>query len=154
MTAQRLHHVGITVSDRERSLAWYTEMLGLADIGLTASGGGPELSAVIDVPGADLSATFLRAGDQLVELIVYHAPEGAPARHSPADPGAVHVCFEVDDMDAAYARMSAAGAQFVSPPLTLDETAGPELDGLKIVYLRDPDGVAIELYEVPDGGAR
>jgi lactoylglutathione lyase len=65
-----------------------------------------------------------------------------------ANPGTAHFCLFVEDLDVVYARMTAAGAAFVSEVQT--STAGP-IAGGKVVYMVDPDGIRVELVELPKG---
>jgi lactoylglutathione lyase len=61
-----------------------------------------------------------------------------------ANPGTAHTAYFVDDMDALYARLVAAGVRAVSPPVS--PTIGPNVGG-KAVYLMDPDGIRVELIQ-------
>jgi catechol 2,3-dioxygenase-like lactoylglutathione lyase family enzyme len=142
--ASRVQHVGITVRDMERSLAFYRVVLGV-EPDLVAEGSGEELSQAVGVSGAELSFAFLRVGDSILELLEYRAPEGRDFELRNCDVGATHVAFEVDDIDAARSRLEEAGVRFSSPPVRIEE--GP-LAGCAFVYFRDPDGVQLELFEV------
>jgi catechol 2,3-dioxygenase-like lactoylglutathione lyase family enzyme len=149
-TMKRLHHIGIPVSNIERSLAWYREMFGLVD-NKTGGGSGEEISAALEVPNAELTVAFLAVGDQvLLELLEYKTPEGAPYDRRNCDVGAIHVCFEVGDIEAAYERLLAMGVEFNHPPIRLDASAG-DLDGYAFAYFRDPDGLQLELFQLPPG---
>ncbi|CAN5196686.1 hypothetical protein BH18ACT4_BH18ACT4_05710 [soil metagenome] len=59
----------------------------------------------------------------------------------------MHVCLRVDEMDAAHAHAVACGARPVSEQ-PIDVVAGPRA-GSRLAYLRDPDGVTIELVQTP-----
>ena len=56
--------------------------------------------------------------------------------------GASHVCFLVDDLEAEYKRLCAAGVRFTSPPV--DIVREGKLLGCTL-YLIDPDGITVEL---------
>jgi len=56
------------------------------------------------------------------------------------------VCFLVDDLPALYARWRAHGARFVSAPVPITEGVNR---GGYAVYVRDPDGITIELLQRP-----
>jgi len=64
-----------------------------------------------------------------------------------AHPGNVHVCLEVEDIAAARARAAACGAAPVSAA-PIDIVRGPKA-GTRVAYVRDPDGVTIELLQPP-----
>ena len=142
----RLHHIGIPVSDMERSIAFYTRLLGFTEAGITATAQGPELSAVLQVDDAELEAVFLRSGDLFLELLHYSSPEIKPFSGRNCDVGVVHVCFEVDSVQAVHDELVAEGVAFNAPPMTLEEG---DLAGHTFAYFRDPDGIQLELFELP-----
>jgi len=64
----------------------------------------------------------------------------------------MHLCFEVDDMDSAVRHLKERGVHLNADPVVLASGAGihaGELTGTKILYLRDPDGIQLELFELP-----
>jgi catechol 2,3-dioxygenase-like lactoylglutathione lyase family enzyme len=63
-----------------------------------------------------------------------------------ANVGVSHLALEVDDIDAVYRRMKAADIEFVSPPVLITE--GINKEGYAC-YLRDPDGITLELVQPP-----
>jgi catechol 2,3-dioxygenase-like lactoylglutathione lyase family enzyme len=140
-----MHHVGITVRDLEESLAWYERVFGVQRE-FVAHGSGPGLSEAVGVPGAELSFAFLRFGSCVVELLCYDNEREDTWDRSNADVGSTHVCIDVPDLRAAYDDLSAKGVEFLSSPLLIED--GP-LEGCSFVYLRDPDGVTLELFETP-----
>jgi catechol 2,3-dioxygenase-like lactoylglutathione lyase family enzyme len=148
--ASRLHHIGIPVSDLERSIAWYVEVLGLV-LNKRAPSSGEALSLAVQVPEARMNVAFLSVGDHvLIELLEYTQPRGKPFALGNNDVGAVHVCFEVDDIRAAHSELTAAGITFNHPPIELGPDAG-DLEGYWFVYFRDPDGVQLELFQLAPG---
>jgi catechol 2,3-dioxygenase-like lactoylglutathione lyase family enzyme len=64
----------------------------------------------------------------------------------PKNVGASHLCFLTDDLARDYERLSAAGVSFVSPPVEVD--TGINAGGYAL-YLRDPDGIVVELFQPP-----
>jgi catechol 2,3-dioxygenase-like lactoylglutathione lyase family enzyme len=85
---------------------------------------------------------ILRCGNAMLELFEYTTPTPTPA--DPArrlcDHGLTHLCLDVDDLDAEFRRLSAAGVEFHCPPV--------DYGSVKCTYLRDPDGNVVELQEV------
>jgi catechol 2,3-dioxygenase-like lactoylglutathione lyase family enzyme len=141
------HHVGITVSDLDRSIAFYTGVLGLELASEpTPVFDDPGLGPAVGVPGAALRCVLLKLGDGLLELLEYVRPESPIAAPLPQNAlGAQHVGFLVDDVAARKAELEAAGVTFLSEINAVDEGV---LAGWRWVYFTDPDGNALELVEV------
>ncbi|MDA8309501.1 MAG: VOC family protein [Actinomycetota bacterium] len=137
-----VHHVGLTVSDLERSFAFYERLLGRVRDFSTESE-GPVLSAAVGVPDAHLRFGFITLGSVHLELLEYRNARRERYELSNADPGAPHVCFEVTDLKEAMAALAADGIRFYSEPLDIEE--GP-LAGYSFVYFDDPDGITLELF--------
>jgi catechol 2,3-dioxygenase-like lactoylglutathione lyase family enzyme len=146
----KVHHVGIPVSSIERSLPWYTNVLGLIDNDVKGGGDGEVISQALQVDGADVQFAFLEIGDVKVELLEYRSPrDGKTFGSANNDVGTVHVRFEVDDIDRAYRDLRVQGVAFNAPPIRLGPENGP-LAGHAFAYFRDPDGIQLELFELPD----
>jgi catechol 2,3-dioxygenase-like lactoylglutathione lyase family enzyme len=146
---RRIHHTGFTVSDIDRSVAFYTDVLGLELIARQEKQGG-YLGAIVGYADAHVRMAHLRVpgAEHVVELFQYLAPAGtAPGRIEPRDVGCAHLCIVVDDLPAAYARLEQAGVDsFVSPPVEVDTGINTGGYGL---YLRDPDGIVVEVFQAP-----
>jgi catechol 2,3-dioxygenase-like lactoylglutathione lyase family enzyme len=138
-----LHHVGITVRDLEESLQWYERIFDVKRE-FIAHGDGPELSRAVGVPDANLDFAFLRLGSCVVELLCYANDRQDTFDRSNADVGSAHVCIEVPDLQKAYDDLRAKGVEFLAPPLHID---GGPLAGGSFVYLKDPNGVTLELSQ-------
>jgi catechol 2,3-dioxygenase-like lactoylglutathione lyase family enzyme len=141
------HHVGITVSDLDRSIAFYTGVLGLELASEpTPVFDDPGLGTGVGVPGAALRCVLLRLGDGLLELLQYTAPASPVDTPLPQNAlGAQHIAFHVDDVAARKSELEAAGVTFLSAINVVDEGV---LAGWRWVYFTDPDGNALELVEV------
>ena len=144
-----VHHVGVTVSNLERSLEWYSRIFGF-DPGPINHGEGPELERGVQVPAAKLSFCMVRVGNVNVEFLQYHQPEGKIWDRTNGDVGAAHICFVVDDMRSAYDDLRSRGAVFNGPPVTLTDG---DLAGSQWAYLRDPDGIQLEIWQYPKPAA-
>ncbi len=150
MEINGMHHIGLTVASLDRSLAFYKEMFGL-EPEFVAKGEGDDLSRTVGVPSAKLTFAFLHAGNGTVELIEYGNERRTRYESRNCDVGAPHLCFDVPDVDAAYQELRDKGADFYSPPLRI--TDGP-LAGCAFAYLRDPDGLTLEIFQAAAGGRR
>lgn len=114
-------HIGIVVSNTDVSVQFYRDVLGC-----TVEGCYTE---------AHLRLTYLKAGALRIELIE-HLPPAARTLPGPVD----HLAFAVQDIDAAVARLKAAGVvlSFPSPRLVNQQ---------KIIFFTGPDGERLELIQ-------
>jgi lactoylglutathione lyase/glyoxylase I family protein len=142
---QRLDHVSFTVADVERSSRFYGRF-GFAPVNRYQQAGSELDHAVATVP-ADMDIQVLRRPDgAMLELIAYtRQPSARAARNSVV--GAGHIAFVVTDIEAAYDELRADGIEFLSPPNT-------DQYGERWVYLRDPDGITVELMQPGEGSQR
>jgi catechol 2,3-dioxygenase-like lactoylglutathione lyase family enzyme len=140
-----VHHTCITVSDLERSVAFYRDVLGLELVMTEESErSGDDRSKALGVPKAKVRLAILRAGDAQVELIEYVSAKGRPYDRNNNDAGAMHIAFRVEDIDAVYQRLLDHGVRFTAPPATIP--AGP-MEGWRWTYFFDPDGVSLEIIQ-------
>jgi lactoylglutathione lyase len=139
-------HVGITVADIERSLAFYRDGLGLNVRSRARSSAAA--AEVWDLPGAQAEVVYLDVpgSDVLIELLEIQSPsDGRALEARPWDSGAGHFCLYVEDLDALAERLCAAGYRTRSGRVTRI-TDGP-LAGARAAYLVDPDGYHVEVFE-------
>jgi len=133
----RLHHVAVTCSDFDRSLRFYVEGLGL---------GRPYLW---NAPPLVNRAAFIPAdGGTWVEIFDGGRPEeGNSAARDLA--GHSHVAIAVDDVQAAFERIVAAGAIVFEEPVTRTLHGDPPMQAT-MAFVAGPDGEVIELYRNDD----
>src|SRR5213596_3187033 len=139
-------HTGITVSNLERSLAFWRDVLGL-ELSHTAHQTGEMAEQITGVKGAELKLAVVKApGGHKIELLEYLAPPDRKKDASlrPCDVGHVHVALTVDDLDAVLKKIAESGWKAAGKPQTL--TAGPNA-GKRVIYVRDPDGTTIEFMQ-------
>ena len=139
-------HTGITVSNLERSLAFWRDVLGF-ELSHTAHQTGELAEEITGVAGAELKLAVLKTpGGHKIELLEYLAPpDRRVTKGSPCDLGSVHVALLVDDLDAVLERIAASGWIAAGNPQMI--TAGPNA-GKRVIYVRDPDGTTIEFMQV------
>lgn len=146
-------HVGITVTDLDRSINFYTGVFGFLVLRRTT------LNAYLHL-GEDLLELILASEPRLPER-----PADAPAWHDEMfrRVGLNHIGFRVDDMDAAVAEIEARGGRLVVPPWKftpqiehavehesekLYRAARPRVsDSWQVAVFADPDGTMLELLE-------
>lgn len=121
MPILRLHHVSVIVSDTERSLRFYRDLLGLR-----VDPTRPDLG----YPGA-----WLWIGELQIHLLELPNPD--PVADRPAHGGRDrHVALLIDDVDALAQRLDSAGIGYTR-----------SRSGRRALFFRDPDGNALELIE-------
>jgi catechol 2,3-dioxygenase-like lactoylglutathione lyase family enzyme len=139
-----LHHIGIPVRDLDRSLAWYGELLGL-EPDFVQLADDPATSRIVQLEDARLRFAFLPLGDTMIELLEYENPRGKDFDRRNCDVGAIHVCFEVDDIERVYRLLTEQGVAFSVEPTWLDGA----IEGHRCCYFRDPDGIQLEIWQKP-----
>lgn len=138
MTDCRTHHFGVTVSDLDRAVEFYSDVFGLDVIGRFAVS-GEAFAEGIGVPDAAGAFAHLDGGGARIELVEYD-PDGENAAAERVNrPGAKHLGLTVDDVDAFYERLP-ADVETVSEPRTTET-------GTRILFVRDPEGNLVEVLE-------
>ena len=126
----RIAHIGIAVADLAAILPFYRDVLGLPEVPLD------------DADGARIAG--LAAGESLVELLEAESPASPIGKFvARRGPGIHHICFAVDDLEAALARCRAAGVRLI------DEVPRLGAEGKRIAFLHPAStaGVLVELSE-------
>ncbi len=136
-----VHHVAIHVPDFEAGLRFYTEVLGMeVQFRSVLDGHNERADRAVGLTGVRAEFAMLKAWNLHVELWQYANPEPENRISRPCDYGYPHLALEIEDIESEYARLTAAGMQFVGPPVDLGR-------GAAAVYGEDPFGNIIELYE-------
>jgi catechol 2,3-dioxygenase-like lactoylglutathione lyase family enzyme len=145
MTIKAITHVGICVSDLERSTKFYNEGLGF-ELARAFSVEGPEWGRVLEIDDLRVEGRMLRREGFVIELLCYDSPgsTGDGGRRAMNALGFTHLAVWVDDVDAAADRLTALGGSLVEH--TALTVATDAVRG-RWVYCTDPDGVRIELIE-------
>lgn len=140
-------HGGITVRDMEVSLPFYRDGLGL-EVAFDRILDADYLRTVLDIPLTTMRAVYLHIpGGGFVELLEYRGVERVSAANRPCDPGSGHLCLYVEGIDELWARLAGMGYSSRSGT-PVDITSGPNA-GARSIYLTDPDGYAVELFQRP-----
>lgn len=143
----RIDHVNIVVRDLERSVRFYSELLGLRR-GFEVTLEGAWIEEVTGLTGARAWCVFMETDDPStrLELLQYLSPEGAALAENslPHTPGLRHLAFTVDDLDDLVARLRAAGVALLSDPVTVPFQVGT-LGRKRLCYFHDPDGTLVEV---------
>jgi glyoxylase I family protein len=126
-------HVGMTSGNLDRTIAFYCDLLGLR--------------LALRKPAAKGELAFLDAGGGMLEIF---APASAIDRSRdvpPAEAGMRHLTFAFDDVDAMIGKLEAAGVEIVERPRDAYNTEMMR----RVAFVRDPDGIIVELIERAEG---
>lgn len=152
MAFSEIHHVAIAVSDMERSVAFYCDILGFHKT-LDMPLGSPSLDRLLRMrPGTTGRSVILQQGPSTigeVELVQFSPPPTTPTPAKGAGGlGAFLLSFEVrnEELEAVYKRLLTKGVGCYSEPQVLDL---PGYGATRAVVFEDPDGQMIELIQLP-----
>jgi catechol 2,3-dioxygenase-like lactoylglutathione lyase family enzyme len=145
---QRFDHTSLTVADVERAVGFWRDVMGfaVADLSLRE---GAWLGTVVGVPGARCRIAHLHGHGTHLEFIQYLVSAGDDVTGPPNRPGTAHVAFVVEDIQAMAQRMIEAGA---SEQGRITRCTSGAAAGCLAVYLKDPNGIIVELVEPPASG--
>ena len=149
---QRISSVGLTVGDVDRSLDFYTRVLGFEWVGeMTVK--DEKYSQLLAVPNATIRIVSLRLGDECIQLLQFIdlTSQPLPADSRSNDLWFQHLAIVVSDMDRAYAQLK--------PFLTVAISTAPQIlpasnlpaAGIRAFKFKDPDGHNLELIWYPAG---
>ncbi len=128
----KVHHIAVLVSDLEAALAPFRDLLGLP------------LSRLETVGEQNARVAFLPIGDTRIELVEPLDKGGALGRFLERTGGGLHhVCFEVEDLEAALATLKARGARLI------DEQPRPGGHGMRVAFVH-PSSTARVLVELAE----
>jgi tRNA(Arg) A34 adenosine deaminase TadA/catechol 2,3-dioxygenase-like lactoylglutathione lyase family enzyme len=145
-----IHHVSFTVTDLERTVAFYQDLLGMqlcgrkhrraADLGTAMFGAAPEG----DATSAEILIAEMELDGTSVEFIQYVDPATRPYPGDPSVAGSGHLAILTHDIEAEVSRLQAAGVSFHTPVRTVRDPGRPVW---RRCYFPDPDGICVELVE-------
>ncbi len=123
----KVHHIAVICSDYQRSLDFYTRILGL------------KVLAEHYRESRDSYKTDLALGDEYV-IELFSFPSPPPRVTNPEAAGLRHLAFEVDNIAETVAELDALGVAH-------EEVRTDEFTGKHFLFFQDPDGLPIEVYE-------
>jgi glyoxylase I family protein len=137
-------HVCITVSDIERSLAFYRDALGLEPIfDVALSGDGMATATGEEGAHGRMVGCRVPGSGVTLELLCFGHRARAASERRPRGTGYTNVSLCVEDLDASYRALVDGGVLPLQPPF--------EVGGVRMFFVADPDGTPIELIEFPGG---
>jgi catechol 2,3-dioxygenase-like lactoylglutathione lyase family enzyme len=147
MTDLKIHgfnHTSFTVEDVDRSVTFFCEALGF-ELMNKAPRGQEAVQHISGVEGADIVVAFIQGPGHRLELIEYVGPADRGANTAlPCDTAFAHIALDVNDVDAALAKVVPYGIEPYATPWIIDQ--GPNT-GNRVVYTKTWDGITIEFIE-------
>jgi glyoxylase I family protein len=136
------HHTALSVSDLDRSIRFYCDLLGMKLDWRIDHRKSEALEKVVGLKNVNVSYAMLSGWGGRLELFQYHTPVGQPYPPDKpvSDKGITHFAFQVEEIDALYEKLLGRGVRFNTPPQVIRE-------GVKATYLHDPDGIILELIQ-------
>ena len=138
----RMEHVALSVSNLDRSITFYCDVLGLSLIRIIEADPALNLGAVVGMPGCSARIAHLESETVMLELFEYVNPRGKPicSDHKQADMGFIHIGFSSTDARKDYKRFCELEIKTIGEPVQFRP-------GVWIFYFYGPDGEVCELRE-------
>src|SRR5216117_220480 len=149
---QGVDAIGITVSDMDRAVDFYSKVLTFEKVSDTEVA-GENYEHLEGVFGLRMRVVRMRLGAEFIELTEYLTPKGRPI---PVDTRSndrwfQHIAIIVNDMDRAYQWLRQHQVQHASTgPQRLPDW-NPNAGGIQAFYFKDPDGHSLEVLQFPHG---
>jgi len=143
MIMKDIRHTGIVVTDMERSLKFYRDLLGLKTV-IDFTEEGKYIDTLSAMAGVRLRMVKLAAEEGgMIELLQYISHQRKRSGDNElCDIGPRHVAFSVDDVEKVYADWSARGVKCNCSPQTAPDGKA------RLFFCQDPDGTFLEIVEV------
>ena len=145
--------IGMTVSDIDRSVAFYSDVLAFKPVS-DVEVDGPEYDQLWGVFGVRARVVRMQLGEQQLELIEFLAPPDVrpiPVPSYSNDLWFQHFAIVVRDMEAAWVQLRKHHVRQISPRPQMIPISNPAAAGIKAIKFRDPDGHNLELLWFPEG---
>ena len=143
MVIKNIRHTGIVVTDMERSLEFYRDLMGLKTV-IDFTEKGEFIDTISKGNGIDLRMAKLIAEDGgMIELLYYAScPQPERGDNKLWETGPTHVAFTVEDVDKTYQEWSAKGVKCNSAPVVSPDGKA------KLFFCQDPDGTYLEIVQM------
>ncbi|BFU95643.1 MAG: hypothetical protein NTNFB02_23650 [Nitrospira sp.] len=150
---QAVASIGFTVSDMERSVAFYRDVLTFEPVS-DVEVDGPEYDQLYGIFGVRARVVRMQLGKQQIELTQFISPPDLRQIPMPSyshDLWFQHFAIVVRDMEAAWSELRRHYVRQISPRPQTIPNSNPPAAGIKAIKFRDPDGHNLELLWFPDG---
>lgn len=137
-----IEHVALSVSNLDKSLAFYTEVMGLELIRIIDSGAEMRLGDIVGMPDCSARIAHLQSEKTMLEIFEYTSPKGKKITEDfkQADNGFIHIGFFTTDILSDYRRLKDHDVKFFNEPIEFRP-------GAWVVYFNGPDGEVCELRQ-------
>lgn len=142
-----VNHIGITVSNLDESIKFYEALTGerVSNIDVI---GGRRMAQTQGLEETEIKFANLRLGNINIDILEYVEPKSVKASYSNDQISAMHMCFEVEDLEAAIVRLKEVGVTPDGEPIYFEEQDGLKSGfGTGVAYFTDPDGTNLELIQ-------
>lgn len=141
----RVAHTGLTVSDLDRAIGFFGEVLGFQLLSRGFPADPNVITRITGVVGAAAEVAMMTHGGHDIELLCFSDPKNRTCVAGRAcDAGFLHLAMMVEDLDGILVKAASFGYRPAAPVTTVE--AGPR-KGRRAVYLRNDDGITIELMQ-------
>lgn len=133
------NHVGISVTDIDRSIAFYRDLLGMKQLCDVFPFGDEKFAAIMDIPAVTGRMCMMGGGTLQLELFEFTTSKPKDPEYPVSDRGISHFGITVEDVDATYEKLRAADVRIHCPVISFNGGS------MKAAYCRDPDGNVFEI---------
>ena len=139
-----IEHAGLSVADLERSIEFYTEVMGLTLVRTIDTSGDSRLGEVVGLENCVARIAHLESEGGMLEHFGYKRPKGkpVPVDRNQSDLGFSHIGFSSKDARTEYRRLAGRGVEVMHTPVEFRPDVW-------IFYFRGPDGEVCEIRETP-----
>ena len=136
-----MNHVGLSVTDMQRSLQFYRDYLGMEEL-MSLDISDDRIGRVIGIEGAKCKIVHLKLDQTILELFEYKNPRGEKfaSKMRQCDIGFSHIGFEVNDIHRHIEELKQMGVEMLGETVEFRP-------GVWVAYFRGPDGEVVEFRQ-------
>jgi len=134
-------HVGLTVTDIDRSAAFYRDIVGMQE-GERQHSANAAFGRLVNNPGATLGSVFLTLDGFTLQLLQYFTQGGVALAVAHNNAGSPHFSFFVADAGEKYQALIARGDVEITSEIVPNQSGT-----IRSFYVNDPDRVPVEFVE-------
>ncbi len=146
---REIAHIGITISNLEKSISFYRDILQLEYLGSMVMQ-GKETDLLFATKNCIVKVAYLNGSKELfsppIELLEFISPIASTNTPALTKQSISEICFRVEDIEKSYQKLRKKGVEFLSKPQCFDFSKNG-FGKSKAVYFKDPDGIILELIQ-------